>query len=153
MNDVLKSENFPDSFFRVTIKGLCVRDGKVLLLKESKGLGGGWEMPGGGLDFGEDVKEALKREVSEEMGLVVKYMSEKPIYVWTHKYENKRGLDWYYSLVVAYQVDFEDLDFTATSECQEIKFFSKEELESLDVSTQTKHLPTYFNPEDFKTDI
>ena len=63
------STYFPDSFYRVTIKGLCVRDGKVLLVRESKDISGKWEMPGGGLDFGEDIREGLKREIKEEIGL------------------------------------------------------------------------------------
>lgn len=58
-----QSKNFPDSFFRVTVKGLYVCDGKLLLLKESKKLSGQWELPGGGLDFGEEIHVGLKREI------------------------------------------------------------------------------------------
>jgi 8-oxo-dGTP diphosphatase len=146
------SEYFPDSFFRVTIKGLCVRDGKLLLAKERKIDGSeGWEMPGGGLDFGEDIKEALKREVQEEMGLTVTKISEKPIYVWTHKYEkNRRGIDWYYSLVIAYRVEFEDLNITPSDECEAVEFFSKEDISKIPLNGQSQELAKIFNLEDFK---
>jgi 8-oxo-dGTP diphosphatase len=144
------SKDFPNCFHRVTIKGLCVRDGKVLLIKESSELSGKWEMPGGGLDFGEDIREGFKREIEEEMGLKVSFMSASPVYIWTYKYENKRGLDWYYSLVLAYKIEFENLDFTPTDECEEIRFFAKEELDSVDFCGQSNDLPKYFNPEDFK---
>ena len=63
------SKDFPDSFYRVTVKGLMVKDGKLLLLKESNNLSGQWELPGGGLDFGEDIHSALKREIEEEAGI------------------------------------------------------------------------------------
>ncbi|MES2006805.1 MAG: NUDIX hydrolase [Patescibacteria group bacterium] len=142
------SEYFPDSFFRISVKGLFVKDGKVLLVREHTEL---WEMPGGGLDFGEDIKEGLRREVKEEMGLTVTKISEKPLYVWTHKYSNNnRNIGWYYSLVLAYRVEFENLDFTATDECEAIEFFSKEDLYKTQLSGQTKEFADIFNPEDFK---
>ena len=119
------STEFPDCFHRVTIKGLCVREGKVLLAREAESLSGKWELPGGGLDFGENIREAFTREVQEEMGLKVTKMSERPVYVWTHRYEKKRNLQWYYSCVLAYQVDFEDLNITQSRECERIEFFSK----------------------------
>lgn len=151
MNSVFnQSKYFPDSFFRVTVKALVVKDGKILLIKESPELSGKWELPGGGLDFGEDIHEGLRREVEEEMGVKVKSIEERPQYVWTWKYENKRNMDWYYSLVVAYKVEFESLDFKITEECEEIGWFSKEELENIELCWQTNGLKKVFNPEDFK---
>ena len=143
------SENFPDSFHRVTIKGLCVREGKVLLLKESPKISGKWEMPGGGLDFGEEIKCGFEREIREETGLKVIKMSKSPVYVWTHKYVGKRNLPWYYAFVVAYRVEFENLDFTPSEECEDIKFFSKEELDTVKLNGQTNELRRIFNPNDF----
>ena len=144
------STSFPDSFHRVTIKGLCVRDGKILLLKESPEISGYWEMPGGGLDFGEDIRLGFEREIQEETGLKVSKMSKHPVYVWTHKYINRRGLDWYYAFVVAYRVEFENLDFTPSPECEEIGFFSKDDLSKMELAGQSNELLTIFDPEDFK---
>jgi 8-oxo-dGTP pyrophosphatase MutT (NUDIX family) len=143
------SKDFPDSFHRVTIKGLCVREGKVLMVRESSALSGKWELPGGGLDFGEEISAGFKREVQEEMGLIVSKMSKNPVYVWTHKYENRRDLEWFYSFVVAYRVEFEDLHFTASDECEAIEFVSKDDFERMTLSGQMKHFATIFNPEDF----
>jgi 8-oxo-dGTP diphosphatase len=144
------SIEFPDSFHRVTIKGLCVRDGKILLAHESPEVSGYWELPGGGLDFGEDIKTGFEREVQEEMGLIVTKMSKSPVYVWTHKYENRRNLDWYYAFVVAYRVEFENLDFTPTPECQELRFFSPEDLKNVVLAGQTNELLRIFDPKDFQ---
>src|SRR5258706_10663346 len=107
MTPNLHSKDFPDSFYRVTIKGLCVRNGKLLLFKEGEKISGKWELPGGGLDFGEEIKSGLVREIFEESGLKVTKTSEKPIYIWTHKYENTRDMEWYYSLVLAFRVEFD----------------------------------------------
>ena len=145
-----KSSFFPDSFHRVTVKALVVKDGKIFLIKESPELSGKWELPGGGLDFGEEIHEGLKREVEEEMGVKVKSIEDRPMYVWTWRYENKRNMDWYYSLVVAYKVEFENLDFKTTEECEEIGWFSKEELENIELCWQTNGLKKVLNLEDFK---
>jgi len=145
------SKYFPDSFYRLTIKGLCVRNGRVLLSLECKDLGSTWEIPGGGLDFGEDLRLGFKREIEEEMGLKITKMSDKPIYIWTHRYEaNHRKIGWYYSLVLAYRIEFENLDFKRSDECEEIRFFAKDELNKDMLSGQTKKLSDIFNPDDFK---
>ena len=39
-----------------------------------------WDLPGGGLDFGESPSEALKREISEEMGRELLHMDDAPSY-------------------------------------------------------------------------
>lgn len=147
---IQRSKNFPDCFHRVTIKGLYVKDGKVLLVREGKELSGEWEMPGGGLDFGEDIREGFTREIKEEMGLEIVKMSKSPMYAWTHRYEEERDMDWYYSLVVAYRIEFKNLDFTPTQECESIGFFSREELKNIPLVGQTNELAQIFNPEDFE---
>jgi 8-oxo-dGTP diphosphatase len=144
-----KSKYFPDSFYRVTVKGLFVKEGKILLLKEPLGLSGQWELPGGGLSFGEDIYAGLKREIEEETGLKIKNISERPLYVWTWRFENTKNMDWYYSLVLAYRIDLESLDFKATDECEDIGFFSPKELNDIHLCQQTNGLKKIFNPNDF----
>lgn len=148
-----QSKNFPDNFYRVTIKALYVLDGKVLLYKESSKLSGDWELPGGGMDFSEIPHGALRREMSDESGLIISKISKNPVYVWSWRYENCRDIDWYYSLVLAYRVELENLNFTKSDECEEVRFFSKEELETVKLHAQTNNLKKYFNPDDFKSPL
>ncbi len=150
MRDVSGSKYFPDSFHRVAVKGLVEKDGKILLLKESLELGGTWELPGGGLDFGEDLQQGLRREVFEETGLIVTKISDRPTYSWTTRFENKRGMDWYYSLVVAYRMELENFEFKSSKECVEIGFFSKDELEEIKLCPQALGFKKIFNPKDFE---
>lgn len=148
---VQKSKNFPDCFYRVTVKGLCVRDGKLLMIRESEKLSGGkWELPGGGLDFGVDIKTDFAREVDEEMGLTVTKMSDTPMYVWTWKIDHRRDLDWFYVCVLAYRVEFDDLNIRPSEECEAIDFFSKDEIKDLELSKQMTPLPDIFNASDFE---
>lgn len=50
---------------------ILVEGGKVLLTQRKAGahLEGAWEFPGGKVEPGEDPREALRRELSEELGL------------------------------------------------------------------------------------
>ena len=51
----------------VIARGVCVQDGKILLCK-AKG-GATTYLPGGHIEFGETGRQALVREVKEEMGV------------------------------------------------------------------------------------
>jgi 8-oxo-dGTP pyrophosphatase MutT (NUDIX family) len=54
--------------YPVSIKGVLIQDGRVLLLLNERGE---WDLPGGRPDPGEDHRAALVREVREETGLAV----------------------------------------------------------------------------------
>ncbi|WP_232320687.1 NUDIX domain-containing protein [Herbidospora daliensis] len=51
--------------FPVSIKGVVVRDDRVLLLRNERDE---WELPGGRLELGEDPIDCLAREIGEETG-------------------------------------------------------------------------------------
>ena len=57
----------------VAQKSIVLYNRKVLLIQRSSYSSGEneWEIPGGGLHFGEDLLEGLLREVHEETGLTV----------------------------------------------------------------------------------
>lgn len=58
---------------RVRVMGWCVRAGKLLVLREKTPKRPVfWLPPGGGLTFGEPLAEAVRRELREETGLLVK---------------------------------------------------------------------------------
>ncbi|MBY9074740.1 NUDIX domain-containing protein [Nocardioides sp. WL0053] len=58
---------------RVAAYALLTRGGEVLLTRMSSRtrIEGRWTLPGGGIDHGEDPRDALRREVYEETGLHV----------------------------------------------------------------------------------
>ncbi len=66
------------------LKAVIERDGKFLILKRSDNEDvskNEWDIPGGGIKFGEKPVDALKREIKEECGLDVDII--KPLRVWT----------------------------------------------------------------------
>lgn len=56
---------------RLRVCGICVKNNTILLVRHHGIIPGKdfWAPPGGGLDFGETVRNCLKREFSEETGL------------------------------------------------------------------------------------
>ena len=57
---------------RISVYALLTNRGRILLCRISNdvpGAAGQWTLPGGGIEFGETPREALRREVLEETGL------------------------------------------------------------------------------------
>ncbi len=114
------------NYFRVSIKGLVFDEqDRMLLCRESNGL---WEMLGGGLDHDEEPMAALRREISEETGLEIEWISDRPLLLLTGRRLNAST---YYANII-YEIKLASLDFTPTDECQELKFFSADEMLKLD---------------------
>lgn len=112
--------DIPNNFYRTSIKALILDDKKrFLLLLENNGL---WELPGGGLDFGEKPYDCLVRELREETGLEVTYMNKRPSYFVT-----ALNINGQWKANVVYETKVKDLKFISSSECTKIRFFTKEE--------------------------
>ncbi len=58
------------SSVRSAVKVVIVRDGKILLVRQSFGPNF-WTLPGGGVDQDELLEDAARREVQEEVGLTL----------------------------------------------------------------------------------
>jgi 8-oxo-dGTP diphosphatase len=54
--------------WRPSVYGVVIKDGKILLSKQF----GRYDLPGGGLDLGEEPENGVIREVKEETGIEVK---------------------------------------------------------------------------------
>jgi ADP-ribose pyrophosphatase YjhB (NUDIX family) len=53
------------------VTGVIIEDGRILLLNQDADVGRSWSLPGGKLEDGETIAEALVREMKEETGLDV----------------------------------------------------------------------------------
>lgn len=104
------------------VAAVVERDGRYLLglRPEGKRHAGMWEFPGGKIDPGEDAAEAARRELAEELSLVVRGVGPR-----TRSFDDGTSpfvIDFY-----PVQVDGEPI----VHEHAEIGWFTPEELEAL----------------------
>ena len=135
-------ENIPKNFYRTSVKALILNEQKqFLLMLQSDGL---WDLPGGGLDYGEKPEEGLRRELREEMGLDIVWVDKRPSYFFTTLINPARGV---YSSNTIYEVHLQSLDFVRSDECVEIRFFTSEEALKLKLFPGVKEFAEEFKPE------
>ena len=112
---------------------------EVLLIKRSKGdsyMPGKWELPGGKLDAGQDISNALEREVLEETGLAV-LPTDKVAY-WHSKILTKgkyKGLPYIVLIGLANSIGGE---VKLSKEHDDYAWVSKDEVFSYDLVHQTR---------------
>jgi len=129
----------PQNFYRTSIKALVLNgEKKFLLAKESDGR---WELPGGGMDHGETPQTCLEREIKEEMGLSVTWVSNTPSYFYTLKHKEYRWVS-----NILFETKLKNLNFTPSDECTELDFFSAEEAKRLICLPNIDIFLTLFNP-------
>jgi 8-oxo-dGTP diphosphatase len=56
-----------DCLYRLSVKAIVVDDKKLLMVQERDDEW--WGLPGGGIDYGENNDQALRRELHEELGV------------------------------------------------------------------------------------
>lgn len=80
---------------RVCVYGIIKnKNGEILFIKRSENdtHPGVWELPGGGVDFGEDPKGSIKREVREETGISVEVKNPVKVFSTTSDDGNKQTI-------------------------------------------------------------
>lgn len=122
-----------DTFFQVSVKGLCFdTEGKLLMIQEPNGL---WEVVGGRIQKGEDLVECLKRECIEEIGLECEVLAEQPSIAYSSIDVDNRP-----RLMVFYPIRIHNLDFKKTDECVDIRFYTLDDIRRLPLVPQLKPL-------------
>ncbi|USN87395.1 MAG: NUDIX hydrolase [Candidatus Nomurabacteria bacterium] len=131
--------SIPECFYRVSVKALVLNEtkNKFLVAKEENG---NWELLGGGLDWGMSAQEDLKREIKEETGLKVTFVADTPSYFLT----DRRESDGVRFANVLYETTLEDLNFTPSDECTELRFVDLEDCRKLDVFPSVLKLAEMF---------
>ena len=78
--------------FTVTAGAIIFNNaGEILLLKHRFRAGSGWGLPGGFLEAGEQPVDALRRELREEIGLEVRDVEFRMMFVESFDFKTKRG--------------------------------------------------------------
>lgn len=105
--------------------GVIIKDGKIFVTRRADHLhqGGKWEFPGGKVEYGETVEQALERELFEEVGISA--LKTSPLIKVSHDYGDKQVL-----LETLLVTNFDKEPYG--KEGQESLWLEKEKLKELD---------------------
>ena len=103
----------------LTVDGIILKDNKILLTKRViHPFQGYWVLPGGHVDYGERVEEALRREMKEETGVSLKI--KKLFGVYSDPKRDPR----YHTTSVVYLCEKGAEKIKLNQESSEFKYFS-----------------------------
>ncbi len=118
----------------VGVGAIVLREGKILLEKRSnEPARGKWSVPGGVVEVGEPLEEAVVRETLEETGLVVEQPSLIDVV-----YQVDRDADGkvkYHFVIIDYLVHIVGGNIGAASDAVELRWVPIDEVESYDLTT------------------
>ena len=125
-----------ESIERFVVAAVICRDGQVLLLKRRQDdfLGGLFELPGGVVEPGESLNQALAREVSEETGLLLKGVEG---YLGFFEYSSGSGV---LTRQFNFQISVTESQSVKLSEHDDFVWAGPNVLESLPVSDATREV-------------
>ncbi len=133
------SDSIYSGKLRVRVAGLLAEDGRLLLIRlHSPVLNSDiWTAPGGGVEFGETMEEALKREFLEETGLSIEVkkllhvneLIELPYHAIELFFEVKKVSG---KLTLGYDPEHNE----ENQLLKEIRFFEKDELSGIPVKPE-----------------
>ncbi len=115
----------------VGVGGVVVHEGRVLLIRRGKEpLYGRWVVPGGTVELGESLHEALVREMREETGLEV-----EPLELLTafDRIEREGERVRYHYVIVDYLCRLRSGEARAASDALDVAWAKPEELERYDL--------------------
>ncbi len=125
----LKTDNFSDKF-PISVKAIIIDNKRILCLKNERNE---WDLPGGKINFNENVEKCLKREVKEETNLEINDL--KILKPFNLKFNDVPVFILIYLAKISC-----DSPIIISHEHSEYNFFSKSEIENLNMQKDYKNL-------------
>ena len=111
---------------KLTADGAIIKDGKILLIeRKNEPFKGKWALPGGFVEYGEKVEDAVVREVNEETGLDTKIIDIVGVY--SDPSRDPRG----HIVTVVYLLEILDGEIKGSDDAADAKFFDLNDLPKL----------------------
>ncbi len=111
---------------KLTVDGIVLKDGKILLIKrKNQPFEGKWALPGGFVEYGEKTEDATVREVFEETGLKTKV--NHLVGVYSDPNRDPRG----HTVSIIYILDMCNGELKSGDDACDAKFFDLKNLPDL----------------------
>ena len=124
-------EEIDDSLYRVAVRALIVSNSRVLAVKESDG-DDWWAIPGGGVDYGESLKDCLLREITEEVGVAAGSVSSDFRIVYYNIGKVVNGVP---RMNIFFKVSIPEEEITKTEHVEKWEWFTNEEFMELGLNS------------------
>lgn len=119
----------------VGVGALLIHEGRVLLIQRGKEpLRGRWTLPGGTVELGETLEQALIREVAEETGLRVR--PREAVLVFDRILRADGSVSYHY-VIIDYLCDYESGSPCAGSDAEAVAFVAPDEIGAYDLPDKT----------------
>ena len=113
-------------------------DGRIVLIRRGKEpLRGRWVIPGGTVELGETLHEALVREMEEETGLVVR--PREVVLVFDRIQREGPAVEYHY-VIIDYACDYVSGELRAGSDADEVALVAPDEIDRYDLPPQALDL-------------
>jgi ADP-ribose pyrophosphatase YjhB (NUDIX family) len=130
--DCSMKREYPESPL-VGVGAVVVDDNRVLLIRRGQPpLLGEWSLPGGVLECGETLREAVAREAREETGLLVEMGEMLGVYERVIRDDVKRVR--YHYVLIDFLCRAVGGDLKAGSDAADVRWFTREELPALNLA-------------------
>jgi ADP-ribose pyrophosphatase YjhB (NUDIX family) len=123
----------------VGVGGIVLNEGKVLLVKRGKQPGyGKWSIPGGMVELGETLSEAIKREVLEECGIEIELADVVAVLERVIRREDEKVR--YHYVLVDFLGYWKGGDLQPASDILEARWADPAEMETLEMTERTQQV-------------
>ncbi len=134
-----KKETKNKVFPRAAVGGVVFRDDRVLLVKRAQAPAQNqWAVPGGKIMPGENMRDAVKREIFEETG--IKVDPGEPVFVFELiEPGSNKSIDFHY-IIIDFDCAYVEGDAVPGDDALDAKWVSRDELGKLSVNPKTLEL-------------
>lgn len=123
----------------VAVGALIIQDGRVLLVRRAtEPLKGEWSLPGGVVETGETLEEAVKREVLEETG--IETFVQRAVGLFQRIIPDANGRVRFHYVVHDYLCGPSMGETKAADDVDQVAWFTKDEVKTLPLQPFTRDL-------------